>query len=134
MDKRAALQKLYGSESWRKRSKHQLRREPWCRFCLARGEVTVATVADHISPHHGDVNQFWCGELQSLCRSCHDSRKKFAENRGFDNTIGADGMPLDPRHPIYTGRLPEKPSAPPVDPVDALIGASPKPIGRPPVR
>jgi len=91
MDKRAALQKLYGSERWRKRSKHQLRREPWCRFCLVRGEVTVATVADHIFPHHGDVNQFWCGALQSLCRPCHDGGKKFAENRGFDRAIDAVG-------------------------------------------
>jgi len=81
-------------------------------------------VADHIHPHHGDVNQFWCGELQSLCRPCHDGRKRFAENRGFDSGVGADGMPLDPRHPIYTGHLPEKPSAPPVDPVASLI---PKP-------
>lgn len=125
MDKRAALQKLYGSERWRKRSKHQLRREPWCRFCLVRGEVTVATVADHIFPHHGDVNQFWCGALQSLCRPCHDSGKKFAENRGFDNAIGPDGWPLDPRHPFLLGRLPEKPVAPPVDPVDELI----RPLG-----
>ena len=134
MDKRAALQKLYGSERWRKRSKHQLRREPWCRFCLVRGEVTVATVADHIFPHHGDVNQFWCGALQSLCRPCHDGGKKFAENRGVDRAIGADGMPLDPRHPVYVGHLPEKPAAPPVDPVDALIKASAEPIGRPFVR
>ena len=124
MDKRAALQKLYGSGRWRRHSKHQLQREPWCRLCRARSETTVATVTDHIHPHHGDVNQFWCGELQSLCRPCHDGRKRFAEKRGFDSAVGADGMPLDPRHPIYTGHLPEKPSAPPVDPVASLI---PKP-------
>jgi len=116
---------LIGMTFGRRHSKHQLQREPWCRLCRARGETTVATVVDHIHPHHGDVNQFWCGELQSLCRPCHDSEKKFTENRGFDNTIGADGMPLDPRHPIYTGRLPEKkPPTPPVDPVSALITAA----------
>ena len=89
MDKRA---KLYGSGRWRRHPKHQLQREPWCRLCRARGETTVATVADHIHPHHGDVNQFWCGELQSLCRPCHDGRKRFAENRGFDSAVGADSI------------------------------------------
>jgi hypothetical protein len=126
MEKRAALQKLYGSGRWRRYSKRQLQREPWCRLCLARGETTVATVADHISPHHGDVNQFWCGELQSLCRPCHDSRKRFAERRGFDNTIGPNGMPVDSNHPFYTGSLPSKPlQAPPVDPISALIPSEP---------
>src|SRR5262245_11064734 len=37
--------------------------------------------------------------LQSLCSHCHESRKKFLEHCGFDNTIGADGMPVEPRHP-----------------------------------
>jgi hypothetical protein len=134
MQDRRALQKLYGSERWRKRAKHQLRCEPWCRSCAVRGETIVAIVADHISPHRGDVNQFWCGPLQSLCRPCHDGGKKFAEHRGFDNAIGADGMPLDPRHPLYVGHLPEKPAAPPVDPVDALINTPAEPLGRPPVR
>jgi hypothetical protein len=40
-----------------------------------------------------------------LCRPCHDNQKRFAESRGFDNTIGPGGMPLDPRHPFYTGGL-----------------------------
>jgi hypothetical protein len=134
MQDRRVLQRLYGSERWRRRAKHQLRCEPFCRLCLALGETTAAQVADHVHPHRGDVNQFWCGELQSLCRPCHDGRKKFAENRGFDGAIGADGMPLDPRHPFLLGCLPERPAAPAVDPVDALINAFSKPIGRPPVR
>jgi hypothetical protein len=122
MDRRAALQKLYGSGRWRKRAKLQLQREPWCRSCLARGEPVPAQVADHIHPHGGDVNQFWCGPLQSLCRPCHDSGKKFEENHGFDNTIGADGMPIDRRHPFYIGTVPkEPPHAPDLDPVAGLI-------------
>jgi hypothetical protein len=62
-------------------------------------EIVPATVADHIKPHHGDLNLFWCGELQSLCVPCHNGSKQFEEKRGFDNTIGNDGWPLDPRHP-----------------------------------
>jgi hypothetical protein len=66
MQDRAALQKLYGSERWRKRAKRQPRCEPGCRLCLAAGEVTAAQVADHVHPYRGDIDQFWCGPLQSL--------------------------------------------------------------------
>jgi hypothetical protein len=49
--------------------------------------------------------KFWFGDLQSLCFNCHDSEKRFEENRGFSNRIGADGMPIDPKHPYYKGSL-----------------------------
>ena len=42
----------------------------------------AATVADHIRPHKGDRDAFFNGELASLCKSCHDSRKKAMENTG----------------------------------------------------
>jgi hypothetical protein len=45
--------------------------------------------------------KFWTGKLQSLCSHCHESRKKSAEHRGYDRTIGPDGLPIDPRHPVY---------------------------------
>jgi hypothetical protein len=45
--------------------------------------------------------EFWRGKLQSLCSHCHESRKKRFEHRGYDNTIGEDGWPIDPRHPVY---------------------------------
>jgi hypothetical protein len=32
---------------------------------------------------------------------CHESGKKFVENRGFDKTIDADGWPTDLRHSVY---------------------------------
>jgi hypothetical protein len=116
------LRKWYGSGRWRKRSKFQLQQEPWCRSCLTRGEPVVAVIADHIFPHRGDAHQFWFGALQSLCRSCHESGKKFEEARGFSNEVDITGMPVDKRrHPVYVGHLPDKPKAPPVDPVDGLI-------------
>jgi 5-methylcytosine-specific restriction enzyme A len=90
----------YNLGRWRKRSKAQLRAEPLCRMCAARGIVTVATVADHIEPHQGDWNSFLIGELQSLCVPCHDQGKRTIERRGFDPfATDADGWPLDPRHP-----------------------------------
>jgi 5-methylcytosine-specific restriction enzyme A len=84
-------QKLYGTERWRKRARYQLRSHPLCCFCLEESRVTPATVADHVEPHHGDVNKFYLGRLQSLCKRHHDSSKRRQEARGYDTTIGADG-------------------------------------------
>jgi len=44
------------------------------------------------------------GALQSLCAHCHSSTKAIVEKRGHDPAIGADGWPIDPRHPIYRYR------------------------------
>src|SRR5262249_60020746 len=77
---------------------------PLCKFCLERGIVTPATICDHVEPHRGDVNKFWLGPFQSLCKVCHDSTKRHIELRGFRPDIGLDGWPLDPRHPCYTPR------------------------------
>ena len=39
--------------------KHQLRAQPLCEMCLARGQVTAACICDHVEPHGGDWNRFW---------------------------------------------------------------------------
>jgi 5-methylcytosine-specific restriction enzyme A len=75
--------------------------QPLCEWCLREGKVVAARVADHIEPHHNDPVKFWNGKLQSLCAHRHESRKKRFEHRGYDNTIGVDGWPIDPRHPVY---------------------------------
>jgi hypothetical protein len=91
----------YQLEKWRKRRRHQLRKAPLCEMCLKIGKLERASIADHVVSHKGDWNWFWLGELQSLCKPCHDSRKKFVDFRGYDPTIGEDGWPIDPRHPVY---------------------------------
>jgi len=93
--------RLYDRALWHRRERRQLQREPLCAMCLAEGKIVAARIADHIEPHKGDPIRFWNGKLQSLCAHSHQSRKKFVEQRGFDNAIGADGMPIDPRHPVY---------------------------------
>ena len=74
---------------------------PLCKHCLEKGLVVPAVIADHVEPHRGDWNSFWLGILQSLCRNCHESGKKYAEHRGFRSDIGEDGWPIDPKHPTY---------------------------------
>jgi len=67
----------------------------------AAGRIVPATCVDHIEPHRGRLHQIQIGPTPKPCASCHNSTKKIIEQRGYDPAIGADGMPLDPRHPIY---------------------------------
>ena len=94
----------YSTERWARIRRHQLLTHPLCAFCAERGVVDPATICDHVEPHHGDVNKFWLGRLQSLCKPCHDGAKKVVEQRGYRTDIGLDGWPTDPRHPVYRVR------------------------------
>ena len=57
---------------------------------------------DHVEPHKGDQQKFFFGELQSLCKLHHEGAKKREDARGYSTQIGADGWPVDPRHPVYS--------------------------------
>ena len=67
---------LYATSRWRKLRQTQLFKEPLCAMCKAQGRITEATVVDHIEPHRGDMDKFWHGPFQSLCKRCHDSHKQ----------------------------------------------------------
>ncbi|WP_099866054.1 HNH endonuclease [Pararhizobium haloflavum] len=51
------------------------------------GRIEAATsqlVADHRTPHRGDERLFWDeGNLQCLCKPCHDKVKQAEERRGL---------------------------------------------------
>ena len=50
---------------------------PGCGFTTAN---TSLLVADHRDPHGGDEQLFWDeGNLQTLCKPCHDRHKQRAE-------------------------------------------------------
>jgi 5-methylcytosine-specific restriction endonuclease McrA len=89
---------------WQVRREQQLIKEPLCWLCAQRGLVVEATVADHIVPHKGDVAAFISGELQSLCKPCHDKLAQERDHKGFHSAVDTDGYPLDPAHPWHTGR------------------------------
>ncbi len=65
------------SAEWRRIRADLLRREPLCRSCHSRNEVTAATDVDHINNDPMDNRP---ENLQPLCKSCH-SRKTAAEQR-----------------------------------------------------
>lgn len=58
---------------WRKARNFYLKENPLCVACKASGELTPATVVDHIKPHKGDMILFWVFDnWQALCKRCHD--------------------------------------------------------------
>jgi hypothetical protein len=72
-------QHLYSSAHWQRLRQHQLRDDPLCSFCLGRGEVMPATVADHVEPHGGDVNKFLDSSSVSVPIAVPAARKRFDE-------------------------------------------------------
>jgi len=93
--------KLYDTSRWRKLRTYQLRAQPLCEQCRKKGLSVAAEVVHHVTPHKGDPILFFTGELQSLCKSCHDHETGQVEQHGYDNAIGLDGWPTDDRHPVY---------------------------------
>jgi hypothetical protein len=93
------MTRLHNKSQWHRGAHRQLQKEPLCAMCLSEGKVVAACISDHIEPHHNDPVKFWTGRLYTPI--VHESRKKFVEHRGFDCTIGADGWPTDPNHPVY---------------------------------
>jgi|TARA_B100001057_G_scaffold467724_1_gene526144 hypothetical protein len=54
----------------------------------------------HLKAHRGDLELFFdLNNLQAVCKSCHDGAIQSVEARGYDTAIGADGWPVDPKHP-----------------------------------
>jgi 5-methylcytosine-specific restriction protein A len=90
--------RMYTDRRWQKKRRAQLDAEPLCRICGAMGRTTPATVADHIKPHRGDLDLFWCGDLQSLCATCHNTVKQDEEAGRGPRGCGLDGLPLDQCH------------------------------------
>lgn len=73
--------RLYDSAAWKRVRALHLKSEPLCRSCRAQGRLVEARVVDHIVPvKQGGAELDDCN-LQSLCKSCHNS-KTFKETGG----------------------------------------------------
>lgn len=94
---------LYNTKRWHRRRRHQLKDHPFCVMCLENGVYTPGKVADHVKPHRGDEELFFNGELQTLCKTHHDSTKQRQEKSGI--IVGGDesGIPVDPNHHWHKG-------------------------------
>jgi len=70
---RPEAHRFYGSQRWRKLAALQLKTEPLCRQCRARGELVPATIADHVIDRE-DGGADTLDNLQSLCHRCHNRK------------------------------------------------------------
>lgn len=95
----AEYRHLYKTARWKRRRLNQLACDPFCKRCAEESTLTPATVADHVTPHKGDLDLFYRGELQSLCAKHHNSDKQSEEKRGYSTRVGPDGFPVDDSHP-----------------------------------
>jgi 5-methylcytosine-specific restriction endonuclease McrA len=90
---------LYDTALWKRTRKQHLMSDALCVMCGQRGLIVEAKIVDHIKPHKGDENLFFDPlNLQSLCKTCHDSAKKLQENNGYIVGCDAAGNPLDKNH------------------------------------
>jgi hypothetical protein len=66
-------------------------------MCAKRGLVVPATIADHVTPHNGNWQEFINGKLQSLCNDCHVGDKHYYDLHHVEReprlTFGEDGWP-----------------------------------------
>jgi 5-methylcytosine-specific restriction endonuclease McrA len=65
-----------GSAEWRQVRARLLSDEPTCRACSAAGRTRLATDVDHIIPLSLGGEATNRGNLQPLCRSCHDAKSR----------------------------------------------------------
>jgi 5-methylcytosine-specific restriction endonuclease McrA len=74
-----------------------------CAMCRRRIRAGERVEVDHIVEVRVDPSRRLDPlNLRALCGRCHrqrTGRSVAARNRGFEGAVGADGMPLDPRHP-----------------------------------
>ncbi|NCW04317.1 MAG: HNH endonuclease [Rhodobacteraceae bacterium] len=70
---------------------------------LENTKASGSAVVHHLKPHKGDLELFFdLHNLQSVCWTCHSGDIQSTEAMGYDRIIGADGWPIDPKHPYVT--------------------------------
>lgn len=70
----SSAQRGYGA-AWQRARRRYLRGHPLCVDCEKAGQITEATVVDHIIPHRGDQGLFWDEDnWQPLCKAHHDQK------------------------------------------------------------
>lgn len=84
-DREQAIRKQYKTARWQ-RLRWQVLVDGLftCAMCQRVEADTSQLVADHVVPHRGDEGLFWDrGNLQCLCKACHDGTKQREERRGW---------------------------------------------------
>lgn len=90
--------------AWSRLRSLKLSHDPLCEWCAKQDRVTSAEVVDHVVPIRDDPDRrLDYSNLQSLCAEHHNSLKQQEDHLGYTPEVGADGWPLDAKHPAYRG-------------------------------
>lgn len=83
-DATLAWRKWYKTARWQRLRWDVLVRDGFqCQRCRRVEPDSARLVADHVRAHRGDAALFWDpGNLQCLCRTCHDGAKQAEERAG----------------------------------------------------
>lgn len=89
---KSAAQRGYGRQH-RKVREQLLGQEPLCRLCKIKGRVTVATIADHVTPiaKGGAIHDI--NNLQPVCSECHVDKSNADKGHRAKRRIARDGWP-----------------------------------------
>jgi hypothetical protein len=72
--------KLYKTARWQRNRHSVFARDLYtCARCSRIDADTSKLVCDHVEPHRGDIEKFWAGPFQTLCKRCHDGEKQKEE-------------------------------------------------------
>jgi 5-methylcytosine-specific restriction protein A len=67
---------------WRSARNRFLLNHPLCAECQKSGQITAATVVDHVVAHKGDQRLFWDeSNWQALCKACHNRKTAKSDGR-----------------------------------------------------
>ena len=85
----------YSTHQWRRLRAMVLTDQPLCRYCQQMGQLTPATVCDHIKPVrlHPEL-AFEYDNLQPMCERCHNGIRAQEDKTGRRIGCGIDGVPL----------------------------------------
>jgi 5-methylcytosine-specific restriction protein A len=104
-DEAREWRRLYAGKQWAILRRQALARDGFqCQRCgvmLTNGRRSPrSAVVHHIEAHKGDRDLFFAlDNLEAVCWTCHSGAIQSEEVLGYDSAIGADGWPVDPKHP-----------------------------------
>jgi hypothetical protein len=93
-DEAEEYRRRYKTARWQQIRAAYLMEQPLCERCLAQEIVTVATVVHHRDAHRGDIEKFWSGPFEALCKPHHDSHGQREDLGQTVVTFGPDGWPI----------------------------------------
>lgn len=87
--------RLYKTARWQRLREHHLSLQPLCERCLTMEVVEPATVVHHKVAHKGDLDLFWSGPFESLCKPHHDRDGQLEDHGKTVVRFGVDGWPIE---------------------------------------